>query len=219
MRIALSAAAVAALLATLPPARANLISNGSYEVASADSSLPTGNGTELGDGSTAIAGWTVTGSNTLTWLPNSNGFNVSTPYGSYFLDLTGASDRTPFAGVEQTIATTPGATYALSFALGVNQSVSYDAGPVTVSASAGLTSGLFTVNPAGSGNIWTMETQDFTAAADTTLISIVGSVGADYIGLDDVSVDLIQAVPEPTALALFAAALAGLCCIRRSHAL
>ena len=143
----------------------NLILNGSFEKASAGSSLPTGNGNSLPSGSTAIADWTVFGglsSDGLAWLVNGDEYGVSTPYGSYFLDLTGYHDQTPYFGVEQTIATTPGQSYALTFHLGVDQSSGIYNGPIGVTVKAGARSKVFDdYNPSGTGNIWQSFFLDF----------------------------------------------------------
>jgi hypothetical protein len=120
-----------------------LISNGSFETASGDSSLPTGNGSQLLSGSTAIADWTVFGGpgfDGVAWLPNGNGYGVSTPFGNYFLDLTGYNDDQPYFGVEQTITTVAGQNYTLTFDLGVDQGSGAYKGPISVTASAGSTS-------------------------------------------------------------------------------
>jgi len=194
----------AALLATLGAAEcaeANLIDNGSFESASPGSALPTGNGVALPTGSTAMAGWTVFGGSTtdgLAWLPNGDIFSVATPFGTNFLDLTGYHDEPPYFGVTQTIATTPGATYDLTFSLGVLQGSPIYAGPIGVTATADSSSQDFTnYNPAGGGNIWQNFTLEFAASAASTVISIQGIEGDQYIGLDNVAVNLSSSVPEP----------------------
>jgi hypothetical protein len=202
-------------------ANANLILHGSFETASPGNSLPTGNGEELPSGSTAIAGWTVFGglsSDGLAWLVNGNEYGVSTPYGSYFLDLTGYHDKTPYFGVEQTIATTPGQAYALTFRLGVDQSSDIYNGPIGVIAKAGSRSKIIdNYDPSGTGNIWQRFTMDFTAKSASTLISIQGYQGDQYIGLDDVIVRARasaefaspSAVPETSTWAMMIVSFAG----------
>lgn len=210
---------------------ANLILNGSFERASAGNSLPTGNGESLPDGSTAIAHWTVFGglsSDGLAWLVNGNGYGVSTPYGSYFLDLTGYHDETPYFGVEQTIATTPGQAYALTFRLGVDQSSDIYDGPIGVTVKAGSRSKVFdNYDPSGTGNIWKSFTLDFTAKSASTLISIQGEEGDQYIGLDDVVVRArtttewtasLSAVPETPTWTMMIVSFAGLAFIGYSRA-
>ena len=137
---------------------ANLIQNGSFETASDGFLLPalTGSGLALANGSTAMADWTVTGGDGdgdgLAWLGKNDQYGPTTPFGDYFLDLTGYGDRTPYFGVEQTIATVVGQSYALTFNLGVDQSNGLYSGPIGVTATAGSTSMVFdTFNPPGTG--------------------------------------------------------------------
>jgi Protein of unknown function (DUF642) len=211
-------------IATAGNAHANLVTNGSFETASSGNSLPTGNGESLANGSTAILDWTVFGGFTtdgLAWLSNGNGYGVSTTFGNYFVDLTGYLDHTPHFGVTQTITTTPGATYALTFNLGVDQGTSHYGGPIGVTATAGSTSQDFSgYNPSGTGNIWQSFTLDFTASSTSTAISLQGLQGDQYIGLDNVSVNLISTgVPETSTWAMMVLGFAGLgyAGYRRSH--
>jgi hypothetical protein len=195
-------------------AQANLISNGSFETASGNSSLPTGNGSQLLSGSTAIADWTVFGGpgfDGAAWLPNGNGYGVSTPFGNYFLDLTGYNDDQPYFGVEQTISTVAGQNYTLTFDLGVDQSSGLYNGPISVTASAGSTSEVLgPYNPPGIGNQWGGFTLNFTATSASTLISIQGEEGDQYIGLDNVAVNGgAPATPEPSTWAMMLIGFAG----------
>jgi len=137
---------------------ANLIQNGSFETASDGSSIPTGNGSQLPSGNTDIADWTVIGGpgfDGVAWLPNGNGYGVTTPFGSLFLDLTGYNDQQPYFGFEQSISTVVGQSYALTFDLGVDQSSDLYSGRISVTASAGSTSQVLgPYNPPGAGNQW-----------------------------------------------------------------
>ena len=126
-------------------------------------------------------------------IENANYFGgLSTPNGNIFLDLTGYHDSAPYGGVEQTINTTPGQTYQLSFELGVNNSLGYAYGPASVSVTAGASSTILTANPSGSGMIWTAESFEFTATSSTTTIAVQGNstAGGGFIGLDNVSVTI-----------------------------
>jgi hypothetical protein len=195
-------------------AHANLISNGSFEDASAGSSLPTGNGSQLPSGSTDIADWTVLGGpgfDGVAWLPNDNGYGVSTLFGNLFLDLTGYDDQTPYFGVSQTISTVAGQNYTLTFDLGVDQSDSRYDGPISVTASAGSTSQVLgPYDPPGAGNQWGAFTLNFTANSASTLISIQGEQGDQYIGLDNVAVNGASgAVPETSTWAMMLIGFAG----------
>ena len=105
---------IAAVVLVPTSAGAAAITNGSFETGSF---MADGNGANaLPSGSTAIAGWLVTGgSGALAWIGSPNTFGLSASQGSFFLDLTGYNDSPPFGGVPQAIATTVGQTYLLTF--------------------------------------------------------------------------------------------------------
>lgn len=94
------------------------ILNGSFETPT----VPAGGFTLFASGSNAITDWTVVGpsfssvgiiSGTLTQF----GFTFPAQDGVQWLDLTGLNSNTT-DGVQQTVATTPGALYDLSFFAG-----------------------------------------------------------------------------------------------------
>ena len=74
-------------------------------------------------------------------------------------------------------------------------------GPIAVQVLAGPVTQTLMDNPAGTGNIWTGFNVNFTATSTMTTISIQGTVGDQYIGLDNVAVNP-AAVPEPGSLTL-----------------
>ncbi len=179
--------------------RAGLIVNGSFETGTNPPSQGS-NGVALLTGSTAITGWTVIGGTSgdgLAWLPNGNSYGVSTPFGNDFLDLTGYHDNAPYFGVSQSISTVVGQAYTLSLDLGVDESNSLYSGPIAVQVMAGPVTQTLTDTSTGTGNIWTAFNVNFTATSTSTTISIQGTQGNQYIGLDNVSV---AAVPEPSTL-------------------
>jgi hypothetical protein len=176
-------------------ARANLITNGSFETGGNFTSY---DNVAVSDNIT-MAGWTVVGqpgrTNPITWIYSGN-FGLTAQDGNYFLDLTGFQDGPPYGGVSQTISTSAGNSYSLSFYLG---SSSYwglpDGIDVFIDGSL-LPLASFTSTLTGTNN-WEQETTSFTAAGPLTTISLIGNSGIAYIGLDNVDVELtgIASVP------------------------
>lgn len=211
------AVVLAALLAAAGAAHANLLVNGSFEDGVF---VNQGNQTmSLAPGSSVIAGWTVVTDST-AWINAGNPFGLAASDGSRFLDLTNYSAGAPFAGLSQSFATTAGATYTLSFDLGGSNAWGR---PDALIASAAGTSASFTTGPASAttpNNDWYHESMTFTATGTTTTLTLQGSAGGNYIGLDNVVVDLLSeagpgptpdpvpAIPEPSTWALMLAGLA-----------
>ena len=201
-------------------AHANLLVNGSFEQGNHTND---GNNTEtLLPGATDITGWTTVGSH-VSWIADPNPFGLTAQDGSRFLDLTGYTVGAPFGGVTQTITTTPGATYQLSFQLG-SYTVRWGGPPVSITASAGSTSQLFTDAATHATSTWSPEMLDFTATGASTVITLLGSAGVNYIGLDNVDVECVRSagcsgtgVPEPATLSLLGLGLAILGIARRRH--
>jgi len=152
----------------------------------------------LAVGATDMTGWTVQIA-PLAWIGPSNPFGLSASDGSYFLDLSGYHDSSPFAGVLQaSIPTTIGTTYRLSFDIGTD--TRYDSAAVGIVATTGIDTATFNSTPTGL-NQWQGFMFDFIATSATTTISLDGQPGANqaYLGLDNVS---LTAIPEPSTLAL-----------------
>jgi hypothetical protein len=215
LRTPASTAALATLLAATGAAHANLLVNGSFEDGVF---VNQGNQTmSPGIGSTVISGWTVV-TDATAWINAGNPFGLAASDGSRFLDLTNYSAGAPFAGLSQSFATTAGATYTLSFDLGGSNAWGR---PDALIASAAGTSATFTTGPASAttpNNDWYHESMTFTATGATTTLTLQGSAGGNYIGLDNVVVDLLSgpgptpdpvpAIPEPSTWALMLAGLA-----------
>jgi hypothetical protein len=213
-RFALCALAGAALLALVSPAHAgpNLLVNGSFENGAF---VNEGNDTMSPPaGSTVITGWTVV-TDTTAWIGPTNPFGLTASDGNFFLDLTNYQTGAPFAGMSQTIATTPGATYSLSFDLG---SSNFWGRPSAITASAAGSSMTFLSPATGTNNDWTHETLQFVALSGMTTITLQGQAGSQYIGLDNASVEFVSGplpVPEPDAWVLMLAGLSALVLMRR----
>ncbi len=205
MKRLIHAAAAAVLVCS--PAFANLLTNGSFEnTNNTFSSQLNDGGMSLPNASTTLPGWTVfsPGQNpvaNIAWVFNTNNYGLATTFGSYFLDLTGYSDQAPYAGVQQTIATTSGASYTLTYSLMEVSGSNLYSGPVGATASADATSATCgSFNPGGSGNMSEGCTLNFTATGATTLISLQGFQGNEYIGVDNADVEAVT-VGGPTNLA------------------
>jgi hypothetical protein len=179
-------------------ARASLITNGSFE--SGTYTLGSDGTAGVPVTSTAITGWNVI-DDSVAVLTTPNNATVVAEDGTISIDLTGYEDAPPYGGVTQSIATTPGTRYSLSFWIGQQNDVSDLVGPVGVTASAGTASQNFINTSPAAGQQWEQFSLPFTASSSSTLISLTGlsTAGGDYIGLDNVSV---SAVPEPASTAL-----------------
>jgi hypothetical protein len=203
-RVAICFSAFAAAIALFPvTANADLITNGSFEVGTF---VNDGNATmTFNAGSTTMTGWSAVGRQ-LSWITTPNPWGLSAQDGIFFLDLTAYNTGAPFGGVTQTITTTVGEQYMLSFYLG-SYTQRWGGPPVSILASAGGTSQTFTVSTASTASTWTPFSLLFTANSTSTAITLAGAAGVAYIGLDNVSVNPAgtPAVPEPGPFALVTA--------------
>jgi len=188
-------------------AHADLITNGSFENPKGTFVGDVNHVDELSSGSTAIPGWTTLNGTETAWIQNGNPYAIPAADGNFFLDLTGYVDTGTFGGVSQTFATTAGTKYVVTFELGYGGDYSVLRGPVSVTASAGGASGIFT-SGSGAPNpaVWDPQTFEFTANSSTSTVSFIGAstAGGDYIGLDNVHVETpsTSTVPEPSSLVL-----------------
>jgi hypothetical protein len=158
----------------------NLIVNGSFEDGNA---IPFGSCDNLPP--STMPGWTV-GANVINRC-FSGASGVTPSAGNLFLDLSGPDDAPPHGRVTQTVPTTPGLCYRLTFDLGVYPNTPLLAGPITVRVSDGITWQYFTHNPPpGPGTVWSSFAFPFTAGASTVL-TIEGVSGHGFIGLDNVA--------------------------------
>ena len=174
---------------------ANLIVNGEFTIASPGTTTPNADSAVLlPGGSTAIDGWTViggpAGDDQLYWA--ATGFDGLTFPDADAVALTGDTNINPQFGMEQTIATTPGMTFALTFEVGTSSEFPDPSG-AGVSVTAGnLTTTITGIVTTGT-SVWTPEEVDFTATSTSTTIIIQGDAPlpnphGEYIGLDDVAV-------------------------------
>ncbi len=175
-------------LASLPTtATAAGFINGSFEQGTP---VP-GEFVELGNGSTAITGWTVQGSSIdyiATYWQHQDG-NRS-------IDLNGSGP----GAIQQTFDTIAGATYNVRFWIAGNPN-NPDAKVVTTVASGGLPMmSTFTTGGTRSQMNWQEQSYAFTAGSTTTTLAFFsGNDTASGPALDNVSV---TAVPEPATWAM-----------------
>jgi hypothetical protein len=211
-----------AILSSLSSAHAvSLITNGSFETPT----VPPGTFSNFLSGSSAITGWTVFGPavSIVSGSFGGGGFSFPAQDGIQWLDLTGPTSG-PVEGVEQTVTTTPGQTYNLSFYVGnVSGGVFGTTSTVGVLVNGSLLATRTNSTPGTTLN-WELFTVPFTAASASTLIGFenLDPPGDDSNGLDNISLALAptNAVPEPGTLTLilFGTALAGFGFLRRRKA-
>ena len=191
-------------------AHADLVTNGSFETPT----VPAGSFTNFNTGSTLITGWTVVGpqvsvvSGTFTQL----GFNFPAGNGSQWLDLTGDGSNNDTEGVQQTIATTSGTTYDLSFLVG-NVVGSPFGTSSTVDVLVNGTPFQTATNSGGGTTLtWAPFSKTFTATSSSTVLEFLNGdpAGDNSNGLDSVSVVPVAAVPEVSPAPVLAGCLIGL---------
>jgi hypothetical protein len=204
-------------------AHADLVTNGSFETPV----LTPGTYLIIPAGSPDLAGWTVLGTNILvvqtTYSDVADGisrFNALDGVNS--VDLTGAGSGVPGDGVSQTISTTAGVGYLLSFGLGLafssNGSGAFPPQATLDLAINGGTPVPFTNSIPNPGQVsWETFVVPFVATGSSTTIAFYNGNGVvapdvtSYIGLDAVGVT-VAPTPEPSSFALVAVSLPFLSC-------
>ena len=190
------ASAVCGLLSTAPVSAQNLIVNGGFE----RPPLPADNPLRIEYGGRTFHGWTVVGPRSLgvslineNYTENFNGniLHFTPAEGAQSVDLSGPSNEGP-VGVQQTVATTAGDAYVLSFSL-ANQDdayVFYSRPSALEVYIDGVSQGVFK-NDRNTANdlTWRKFRLNFTAATGATTIQFINRTRFDdnECGLDAVS--------------------------------
>lgn len=196
------------LLLSISTARANLLTNGSFESASID---PGAGFLHVVPGVSSITGWDV-----ITADVHYMGTFWEASDGIRSLDLDGLINSA--GGVSQTFSTIAGTQYEVTFDMAGN----YDNEPVIkpMSVSADGQSEIFEFDTAGRGpqNMgwtslsWLFIADDSSATLEFQSLTTFKGWGP---ALDNVSVVAVNAVPVPAALWLFGTALIGLAGIKK----
>jgi hypothetical protein len=220
--------ALAALLAFGPLSTtadaSSILLNGSFETPV----VPAGGYTLFPIGSSAIDGWTVIGnhqdvaivSGTATGVSGmaggpayQAGLTYSAQGGAQWLDLTGSVDWTLSGGVQQTVATTIGNSYLLSFWVGniFDPYLFVSSSTVRVDIN-GAVAGYFSNAAIFNSNLeWQQFFLPFVATSGLTTVAFINKDGWNdqTNGLDNVSLEAAgpTVVPEPASLLLFGTGL------------
>ncbi len=207
-------------LAVAPLAGANLILNGSFETPS----VPVAAFTTFPVGSSALTEWLVFGPSgaavsVVSGSFTQNGVTGNAQDGSQWLDLTGNGHNTT-EGVSQSVATTVGNQYQLSYYIGNTTGGGIFGSTSTVTVLLDdivtFTDTNSTISPSNLN--WVQFSHTFVASGATTMLGFRNGDPANdnSNGLDNVVLlDLGTPVPEPVTLALLSFALAGLGFARR----
>lgn len=185
------------------PASATLLVNPSFEGISGSYQL-------LGGGSTAIDGWTTSGEG-VEWF-TSGTFGAAFD-GDALIDLAWfTSNGTPGGGIFQTVATTPGQSYDLNFAMVTHQTAGRNGTAIInllIDDSAFQSYSITNLNSVWTTDDWVEATATFVATGTTTKIAFSNTQNAnlhfaylDGIGLNPTLVQGGNEVPEPASWAM-----------------
>jgi HpiC1 cyclase/PEP-CTERM motif len=190
------------LFVALPGAVAGAsVTNGSFEMPI----VPVGGFTNFNTGSTAIPGWTVVGPQVSIVSGSYTSLGISFPaqVGTQWLDLTGDVANSHADGVTQTVSTTAGTNYTLSYYVGnvVDPSGVFGKTSTVDVYVNGILVQASTNSGGGTTQAWEQFQTSFLATSSSTLIEFLnGDPSSDNSnGLDNVVLTQTgSAVPEPS---------------------
>jgi len=175
------------------PLHAGILVNGSFEAATNAATLDY---ISLSPGSTNIPGWTTTNAE-LTWDGGALSISpkLTAAQGYDFLNLNATHDAPPYGAVYQTMTTTIGQQFQVSFELGSDKywdayyGGTFTAPVVAVSLNGSVVFSATNNFPALT-NYWQTWSFNFTASATSTTLRFTGANATPiaYIGLDNVMV-------------------------------
>ncbi len=197
---------------------ADLIADGGFE----NPSLSSGGLKDYTGGEVIGSAWTVLGNDVLLIQtqygePGNGIASFNAEEGSNSLDITGSGNTGSTDGVTQSVATTIGTTYQLSFYVGRAEGTnSYYAAPATIDLSIdGGSSVAYTNSNITAGHVnWEQFTTTFVATGTSTSITFRNGTPSPtaFAGLDNVDLEPLS-VPEPSTLAL--CLVGGVCALGR----